>query len=148
MTNEKDYQAFADILQGLSDYVCKQNKIGKIKKLDESEVPSQIPIYDELRYIYDKSGDEEADFESKSLTYLLLYSGTPYSSTHGKNPFVKHTKSTIARTLDGDKGAPVSSRELELSIKIIKSSEILRPKDVFKMALEITNGDVSSALLT
>ncbi len=133
-------------LNGLADIVCEQNQLGKLKGLDETEVPDSTPLADELQYLMERAVQKVFDVESKSLTYLLFHSGMP-SDTGDGNPFVSHTKGSHGMLPDGQNSLP-SSREMDLAIKVLQSKSDLAPKDLMKMSLEVTKGDVPSALLT
>ena len=135
-------------LNGLADIVCEQNQLGKLKGLDETEVPDSMPLADELEWLAERFQQQilGLDIDPKSLTYLLFHSGMP-SDTGIGNPFVSHTKGSHGTLPDGQNSLP-SSREMDLAIKVLQSKGDLAPKDLMKMSLEVTKGDVPSALLT
>lgn len=135
-------------LNGLADIVCEQNQLGKLKGLDETEVPDSTPLADELVWLAERFQQKilGLDIDPKSLTYLLFHSGMP-SDTGIGNPFVSHTKGSHGTLPDGQDNLP-SSREMDLAIKVLQSKGDLAPKDLMKMSLEVTKGDVPSALLT
>jgi hypothetical protein len=145
-TNTSIPLAVGRSLNGLSDIVCEQNRLGKLKGLDQTEVPDSLPLADELQYLAERALQNLFDVDSKSLTYLLFHSGMP-SDTGDGNPFVAHTKGSHGTLANGQNNLP-SSREMDLAIKVLQSSGNLAPKDLMKMSLEVTGGDVPSALLT
>ncbi len=145
-------QAIDQSLGDLAKTACDQAKQGKLKSLYQTEVPESLPFYDELQYFYEslmQLGGKVLlgnDIPSQSLTYLLFESAEP-SKTGIENPFVKHTLGSHGSLGEGQSSLP-SSRELDLAIKVMKSNGEITPSQLFGMSLEVTKGDVPSALLT
>ncbi len=138
-------QAIEQSLRGLAQTTCDQEQ-GRLKDLYQTEVPQSIPIADEIQYLFERTMDKFLDISSHSLTYLLFQSGEP-SETGIGNPFVEHTMGSHGSLEDGQSSLP-SSRELDLAIKVMRSNGEITPSQLFDMSLEVTNGDVPSALLT
>ena len=100
---------------------------------------------DVAAFLADYAGEKATGDElNRSMPFLLMQSEQP-TATGFQNPFVKHTKGAFG-TIPGTNLA--SSREFELARRILESPGNLEPADVFRMALEVTDGDYSSAMLT
>ena len=127
--------------------ICAMRKDGQVKKSSQTTVPQAKALLDELKYLSERTLDRlvnETTEINESLSYLLFHSEQP-SLTGIQNPFVKFTKEP---TLDVE-GLPFPvSRELALALKVNQAKDnSLAPKDVLKMALEVSGGDYPAATL-
>jgi len=138
--------------------LCELKKSGQVKKVSQTEVPQSIPLLDELNYLLERRDDaivkvggflglwraDGATETNESLSYLLFHSEQP-SLTGIQNRFVRFTKEAAMDV----EGLPFPvSRELALALKISQSKDdSLAPKDVLKMAVEVSGGDYPAATL-
>lgn len=144
----------AGVIKMLTDITTKAKTLkdqGLIKDLGQTAVPTSIPLADEALYLAERARDRAITVvgadptpNNQSLTYLLFQSAQP-SQTGTINPYVRHTLYPYGTIPGSDLPA---SRELLLAIKILQSSGSLKPSDIFGMAMEVTEGDYPSAMLT
>jgi len=89
-----------------------------------------------------------ADPKSPTGLGVFLTDSAQPSETGLKNPYVRTTKATTGAATVNQTGRLVKmSFEMALARRIIRSRGSLSPGDVFRMAVEVTKGDVPLAAL-
>jgi hypothetical protein len=139
-------RAITHALEGFSE--VKRFK-GELRSAEESDVPHLPPDFGG-KFI---ESAREALTDPRSLMWILTKSNVPSITGTGKNslsspldnPWIAHTLGAHGSL---DAGLQ-SSRELDLAIKVAKEKELsISPARLFDIALDVTNGDEQSALLT
>jgi parallel beta-helix repeat protein len=121
--------------------------IGSQKKSDVPPLPDKFGELSELSLSHPFNWYKEVMRELKdrrSLLHLFGGASAKPSTTGMENPWVAHTLGAHGSL---DAGLQ-SSRELDLAIKVAKEKEKISPARLFDLALDVTNGDKQSALLT